>query len=128
MRASESFDEDALFCDFAQYYGILNYRDYSVATQAVLALGLPEDSRIMSALRGSTVSTDTMLLAGILDQLRIQAWSRSKAAKNKQGRPKSILAALIDHPKKKENDIVAFESGDDFKRYRESILKGYRDG
>ena len=93
----------------------------------MLVFGLPEDSRTMRILSGRSVSTDTLLLAGILDQLRIQAWSRSKAAKNHQGRPKSIMAALAE-PKKKADDIETFVSGDDFKRYRESLLKGDKNG
>lgn len=127
MRASDSFDEDALFCDMVQYYGITDMSHYTVEAQAVLVCGLPEDSRTMRILSGRSVSTDTLLLAGILDQLRIQAWSRSKAAKNHQGRPKSIMAALVE-PKKKADDIETFESGDAFMRYRESLLKGDKYG
>ena len=127
MRASESFDEDALFCDLAQYYGIFDISCFSLEKQAVLVFGLPEDSRTMRQLAGRSVTTDTLLLAGILDQLRMQAWSRSKAAKNHTGKPKSIMAALV-QPREKESDIVAFESGDDFKRYRESLLKGDKNG
>ena len=127
MRASDSFDEDALFCDFAQYYGIYDLSCFSLEKQAALVFGLPEDSRTMRILSGRQVSTDTLLLAGILDQLRVQAWSRSKAAKNHSGKPKSIMAALI-HPKREADDIVSFESGDDFKRYRESLLKGDKNG
>ena len=127
MRASDSYDEDALFCDMIQYYGIFDLKDLPLEKQAVLVFGLPEDSRTMRNLSGRSVSTDTLLLAGILDQLRMQAWSRSKAAKNHQGRPKSIMAALAE-PKKKADDIETFESGDDFKRYRESLLKGDKNG
>ena len=127
MRASDSYDEDAPFCDMIQYYGIFDLKDLPLEKQAVLVFGLPEDSRTMRNLSGRSVSTDTLLLAGILDQLRMQAWSRSKAAKNHQGRPKSIMAALAE-PKKKADDIETFESGDDFKRYRESLLKGDKNG
>lgn len=120
MRAS---DEDALFCDMVQYYGLLDYKSLPIHTQAVLAVGLPGDSRIMRKLSGQKVSTDTLLLAGILDQLRIQAWARTKNGRNHQGKPKSIMQALLEGKEKKEADVIAFRSGSDFERYRERLMR-----
>lgn len=127
LRASDSFDEDALFCDMAQYYGVFDLRRHTIPAQAALVMGLPGDSRIMRALSGRKASTEVILLAGILDHLRMMAWSRSKAAKNKQSRPDPIMPLLIEQSKK-EDDIVSFESGEEFERYRESLLKGEKNG
>lgn len=106
-----------------QFYGLLDYKNLPIHTQAVLALGLPEDSRTMRKLSGKKVDTDTLLLAGILDQLRMQAWARSKAGKNHQGKPKSIMQALLNVNEKKESDVVTFRSGEDFERYRDRIMR-----
>lgn len=106
-----------------QFYGLLDYKRLPIRTQAVLALGLPEDSRVMRKISGQKVSTDTILLAGILDQLRLQAWSRSKGSKNRQGKPKSIVQALLEGNEKKETDVIAFRSGADFERYRERLMR-----
>jgi len=65
------------------------------------------------------------LLAGIFDQLRISAWSRSKAAKNKQAKPKLILPSLLE-TEEKTDEVMAFDSGEDFKRARERLLKGMK--
>ena len=127
MRASDSFDEDALFCDFAQFYHVFDLRQMSLEQQAVLACGLPEESRTMRAMSGRLVSTNTLLLAGILDQLRISAYNRTKAAKKQQNRPKLIMPALLT-TKKEEDEVVAFDSGEDFKRERDRLLKGIKNG
>lgn len=106
-----------------QYYGLLEYKTLPVHAQAVLAMGLPEESRVMRKLSGQKVMTNTLLLAGILDQLRMQAWMRSKAGKNHIGKPKSIMQALLEGNEKKETDMVTFKSGADFERYRERIMR-----
>ena len=108
-----------------QFYGLLEYKKLPVRTQAILAMGLPEESRVMRKLSGQKVSTDTILLAGILDQLRMQAWAKSKAGKNHIGKPKSIMQALTEGNEKKETDMITFKSGSDFERYRARLMRNY---
>lgn len=44
-------DEDAVICDLAETYGVLNYRELPLQTVATLASGLHADARIMEAIR-----------------------------------------------------------------------------
>ena len=58
-------DEDALRCDFAQTYHILDYRRLPLRTAAVFAWGLGEDSRVKRAL----FDNDTYGYSLVLDKL-----------------------------------------------------------
>lgn len=44
-------DEDALICDLAETYNVLDYRALPVRTTAALASGLRADARIFESLR-----------------------------------------------------------------------------
>lgn len=122
MRAS---DEDALFCDFLQYYGLHGFGNLPVSEEATLAVKLPADSRTMRAISGVRFTFDQLLLAGILDQLRIANWYRTKDARKKRNFPKSILDELIREPEEapKKDEIETFEDGAAFKR-RLAEIKG----
>lgn len=115
MRAS---DEDALFCDFLEYYGLHGFGLLPAAEEAALAASLPAESRIMRSVSGMRFSFDQLLLAGILDQLRVLNWSHTKDAKKKRNFPKSILDELIRGPEEapKKDELETFESGEDLKR------------
>ncbi len=82
-------DEDSLTCDFAQTYGILDIRAVPVLTAAVLAWGLPEDSRIKRILSGSSCSLDSLLLASIADAQNLNLWTKAK-----EGTPRPV--SLVD--------------------------------
>ncbi len=107
-------DEDALICDFAETYHILNYRELPPTTAGVLACGLRDNSRIKLKMADVKVSLEDMLLATIADKLENQTYQYAKAhgAKN-ISEPESILKRLRGEPKK-ESSIETFESGDDF--------------
>lgn len=102
-----------------QYYGLLEYKALPVKTQAALALGLPDDSRTKMNLAGQKVPTTTLLLASILDNLQIQTWMRSGKGK----KPASVVQALLQGKEKKEAEVIAFRSGEDFERYRERLMR-----
>ena len=105
-----------------QYYGITDFRLLTLEAQATLAQGLPRESRTVRRLSGVPFSTDTLLLAGILDQLRFTAWSRTKGAKTGKNKPKSVLAALMEKQDKKD-EIKKFSSGEEFEAYRAELLR-----
>lgn len=44
-------DEDALICDLAETYHVLDYRSLPLLTAATLASGLRSDARIFEAIR-----------------------------------------------------------------------------
>ena len=88
-------DEDALRCDFAQTYHVLDYRRLPLRTAAVFAQGLPEDSRIMRRLSGARIGVDTALAARIADGVALIAWMLSKDGQSGTNRPRSVFDVLL---------------------------------
>ena len=119
-------DEDALICDMAQYYRIYRMRELPVKTLAVLASGLPDDSRIKIAMSPVDVSPQMLMLAMVADRLAILAWLQSKDGANNRNRPPSIVEAIknarAERAAKKE--IVSFTSGSDFLDAQKRLLGG----
>ena len=59
-----SADRDALLCDFAETYGIYDFRALPAFTLATLAVGLRDDSRIKMKMHGTRITRTETLLAG----------------------------------------------------------------
>ena len=87
-------DEDALICDLAETYGVLEYRTLPVRLLATLAAGLREDSRIKRRMQDTKLSPETMLLAAAVDRLSFLAWAQTEDARHGLNRPRSVLEAL----------------------------------
>lgn len=108
-------DADALACDLAETYGILDPRALPVDRLAVLAVGLREDSRIKMRLAGARADLDTLLLAAAADRLSWLVWAKTKDAEKGVNRPTSILAAILGEG---DNDAqgacMAYESAADY--------------
>ena len=84
-----------MVCDFAETYGVLDYRALPPATAATLAQGLPDNSRIKRKISGAgAVDTQTALLAIIADRVGLIAWMFSEAGQKGRDRPASILDTL----------------------------------
>lgn len=115
-------DEDALICDLAETYGIFDYESLPVQTVATLSIGLRGDSRIKLAAAGRKLGTTDALLATVADYLAMIFWTKTKDGQNGRNRPKSIREAL-ENGNKKDNEIVGFESVEEFERARESLLE-----
>ena len=104
-------DPDALTCDLAQWYGVLDYRALSAATVATLACGLPPESRIMRVLSGQRADLRDMLLAAIADRLSILVWFQTRDGQKGRRRPKSLVDLLTDEePRNSSGDVEAFDS------------------
>ena len=88
-------DEDALRCDFAQVYHVLDYRRLPLRTAAVFAQGLPEDSRIMRRLSGARVDLRTALLARLVDGVMTLVWQQTKDGHNGRNPPRSVFDILM---------------------------------
>lgn len=116
-----NIDEDALFCDFVETYGIIGYRELEAATAARLAAGLRSDSRIKSKAIGMEQPIDTYLSAAQLDALRLILWTKTKDAEKNRNKPKPITDILMN---KKDQELKGSESIEDFRAARESILRG----
>lgn len=114
-------DEEALICDLAETYGIFDYESLPVQTVATLSIGLRGDSRIKLKAAGRKLGTTDALLATIADYLAMIFWTKTKDGQKGRNRPKSIREAL-ENGNKKDNEIVGFESVEEFERAREALL------
>lgn len=116
-----ALDEDALICDFAEFYHIYNIYEYPPIYIATLAIGLRDNSRIKLKLLGLRVDLEMLLLAHIVDNTAINIWAKTKDAKNNINRPQSFVELLS---KKKESKEKAreFNSGEDFEKERRRLI------
>lgn len=121
MRASH---EDALLCDFSRYYGLREFGSLPPAAEAALAEGLPQEARTVQKITGVPYTFDQLLLAAVLDQLRIANWYNTTDRKHRRNFPESILDRMLQpEQKKKKDEIETFTSPEDLKR-RLAEIKG----
>lgn len=116
-----SEDRDALLCDFAETYGIYDFRALPAFTLATLAVGLRDDSRIKMKMHGTRITRTETLLAAAVDRLSMLWWAKTEDGQNNTNRPKSMLSILNGEPTKQESNIETFESGDEFETAWERI-------
>ena len=118
-------DEDALICDFAQYYGVHDYRGLKASHAAVLAVGLPEESRIKKRINEQRFDTQTLLLANIVDYLALDIWMKTADGHKGKNRPKSITKIFQGVQEKgEEGDHRVFATAEAFEAERQRILMG----
>lgn len=122
-----ALDEDALICDFAEYYHILNYKDFNPRLVGVLFCGLSDNSRIKMKMSGTKASSELILLANIADSLATLVWFNSKDGQENINRPKSLLKAVLQIEEEKEATEL-FTTGEDFEKKRKELLKGIQNG
>lgn len=116
-----SVDEDALVCDLAETYQIYDYKQLPASMVAVFSCGLRETSRIKMRLSGQKIPLDTILLAGISDNLRLLLWTKTKDGQKNVNRPESILHKLSENNPREKEEII-FDSGEDFEKMRQKLL------
>lgn len=119
-------DRDALVCDLAETYGILDMEALPLDKLAVLSFGLRDNSRIKMAMSGMEVSMDRLLLAGCFDMLSWLKWSKTRAAHDGGEPPKSMFRLFCGEVD--SSGIVGFASADDFAAARDRILKEAQNG
>lgn len=118
-----ALDEDALICDFAEFYHIYNYYDYPVEYIAILANGLRDNSRIRHKERGLNVDISLLFLAYICDNTAINVYAKTKDAKAGRNKPASFVEALTKEKEPKEKPRE-FNSGNDFEKEWERLKNG----
>lgn len=69
------------------------------------------------------VSQETILLAAVVDQLSMLVWFQSEDGAKGRNRPQSVLSAILDSGKKKD-EIVAFDSGEEFDKAWKKLVGG----
>ena len=115
-----SLDEDAVICDLAETYHILNYKGLPLQTVAILVCGLSDDSRIKRKMSNRRLKLNDALAAAIVDRLTQLVWFKTEDARKGRNRPKSLLDAL-EHPPEKTHKT--FTSAEDFERKRAQIMR-----
>ena len=73
------------------------------------------------SMSGQKLPFDTILLAGLVDRLSILIWQNTKDGQRGSNKPTSLVETLTAEPKEREE--VAFESGEDFERTWNELLK-----
>ena len=114
-------DMDALICDFAETYGIIDMEALPVDKLAVLSCGLRENSRIRMKMAGAKTNTETFLLAGCFDMLSWIKWSKTQYAADGGPPPTGILQSLLGQTSGSET--VGFRSADEYEAARERIIR-----
>lgn len=95
-----------------------------MATQAALADGLPAESRSKRRLTGQKYPDNLLMLALILDVVKIIAWRQTEDGIQGKNPPPSMYEALTGTERKvPERNYMVFESGDDFEAARNEILR-----
>lgn len=108
-----SADRDALVCDLAETYGILDFRALPVSLLATLAVGLRDNSRIKMRLAGAKAPRSELLLAACLDKLSLLLWAKTEDGRNGVNRPKSVFSA-IQGEGAKDGPVESFETAGEF--------------
>lgn len=118
-------DEDALVCDFAETYHVLDIWALDLQLAATLAAGLAPDSRIMRKLRGISAEDPLLLAAAATDRLAMIQWLQTKDGMEGKNQPKSILQQLTsDAAHAADAGGLTFRSPEAFEAYRAKILNG----
>ena len=116
--------EDALICDFAQYYHIYDIDSLDLRLAATLACGLPKESRTIRDLRNEKLDQNTIMMASILDTVRsIEYGVFQSHSKKKLKRPRSVLNRLLGIEKEERTEVKGFSSSEEYERERARLLQ-----
>lgn len=115
-------DKEALECDLAETYHILDYRALPLSRVALFSCGLRDNSRIKMKMSDMKVDNQVLLLASTVDALNLLVWSKTKDAEKGMNRPKSIVASIVPN----DNELEGFRTGEDFEKERNRILNERR--
>lgn len=91
---------------------MLDWRGLPLKLAAILASGLPEESRVRRRKAGSAVKTDTLLLANIADTAALLLWRHAKKGTPK---PEPLMDVLTGRAKPRPQ-IRVFRDGAAFDR------------
>lgn len=116
-------DRDALICDLAETYHILNMKAHPVSLIATLATGLRSDSRIKMKLEGQNLTQEEGLLALIYDRLNWLRWAKTKDGEKNRNMPASLYDYLSGAKKQeKKEEITIYSSPEEFEKRRLELL------
>lgn len=114
-------DKDLLLCDLAETYNIYDYRQLPLTKVAAFSVGLRENSRIKQKINGMSTTTETLLMAAIVDRLGLIL-----AALTGQDSPPSIAKSILGISDDKESNVKAYDSVEEFMEERYGGQNGIR--
>jgi len=107
-------NEDALICDLAETYQILDYRSLPPKLVATLSVGLRGESRIKMLASGVPVPQNTLLLASIADRVELFRYGFTDAAKSGKKPPALLVDALVGEGNKKPSGVEKYRTPEEF--------------
>lgn len=113
-------DRDALICDMAETYHILDIHAIPVPLLAILASGLRDNSRIKAVMSGRKLVPPEYEIALIHDIL-------AHVFNNGQTDP-FLLSGIVLGEGKKETDSRGFDTKEEYESYRKKVIEGVRNG
>lgn len=125
-----ALDEDALICDFAETYGVFDYRSLPVKLAATFAVGLRDTSRIKTKLNGLERPLDEYLLAAIYDVVNWIRWSKTKDAENGSNMPGRILDIFFGNTDDQTgvDEYELYDSPEAYEQARNELIGDTNDG
>lgn len=120
-----ALDEDALICDFAETYGVFDYRSLPANLAATFAVGLRESSRIKTKMNGLSCPLDEFLLAGIYDGINWLVWSKTEDGLKGRNRPNKISELFLPQDEKQtkqSTEYEVFDSVDEFEKAYNGLI------
>ena len=113
-------DEEAFICDMAETYQILDYKRVPGRLLGTLDSVLRDDSRIKMKMSGTLASTDTILLANIMDCVQLLLWAQTEDGQHGRNKPKSIAQRFY---ARKEPDTSNVLTKEEYNEIRNKLLK-----
>lgn len=117
-------DEDALVCDLAETYQIMDWRALPVQTVAALACGLSPDSRIKRILADAPATATEIMMAAMIDRLSLLAWGQTTDAQKGKNRPQMLMDLLTKAKGESDNGLEAYTTPEAFEAARRRIMEG----
>ena len=127
LAAMLATDADALTCDMAETYGVLDWHTLPLPLAAVLAAGLRETSRIRMKMSGARATPETMLLAAVTDRLGL-LWQNTEEARHGRGCPPSVFNLLMGIESGQSGPVAGYATPEDYEAARARILGGEHNG
>lgn len=84
---------------------------------ATLLFGLHDNSRVKMHIANAKLTIEQTMTAIIADSLRFIAWTKTKESKHGKYKEKSILKILNGEYDIKKDDLMSFESVEEFEEY-----------
>ena len=113
-------DENALICDLAETYHLLDYRALPVDLLATLCCGLRDNSRIKMKMAGLNMIAPEFLLIHAADSLSV---IRHGLLSKKNAKMPSFWSDILTGAAQ-SHKVDGFDSGEDFEKKKKKILSG----